>query len=145
MKTKSNKVIHRKKQPPWWDNECETAKSNKFSLLHNFRRTNDFRDLQIYKTAKSRFKNLCRSKRLKYEKEKRAELINVSQTPREYWKCIKQNCNKTQNSADQVPSESFVTYFKNLLNVEVTTENDDLLRNITQENDITDLEGPITD
>ena len=100
---------------------------HKISSLHNFHRTNDFRDLQIYKTAKFRFKNLCRSKHLKYEKEKRAELINVSQNPREYWKCIKQNCNKMQNSADQVPSESFVTYFKNLLNVEVTTENDDLL------------------
>ena len=131
-------------QPPWWDNECETAKSNKYFLLRNFRRTNNVHDHQIYKTAKCRFKNICRSKRLKFEKEKRAELINVSRNPREYWKCIKQNCNKMPNSADQVPMESFVNYFKNLLNEEARLENDDLLQNIIQENDITDLEGPIT-
>ena len=145
MKIKiSNLSTNKKKQPQWWDNECEMSKSNKFLLLQNFRRTNNARDLRIYKTARSRFKNLCRSKRLKFEKEKRAELVNVSRNPREYWKCIKQNCNKAPNSADKVPLESFANYFNTLLNEDVTTEHDDLLQNITQENDVTDLERPIT-
>ena len=45
LKTKYNQTEKRKKQPPWWDKECETAKSYKYSLLRKFRCTNTFLDL----------------------------------------------------------------------------------------------------
>ena len=79
-----------------------------------------------------------------FEKEKRTKLLNLSRSPREYWKFIKQNCNKTSDSANKVSMESFVNYFGNHLNMEATTQNDDLLQNIIQNNDNIDLEGPIT-
>ena len=81
---------------------------------------------------------------MKFEKEKRAELISVSRNPREYWRFIKQNCSKNSNIGDKVSSETFVNYFKNLLNMEVTSENRNLLQNIVQENDSNDLERLIT-
>ena len=70
--------------------------------------------------------------------------MNVSRNPREYWRFIKQSCSKNSNIGDKVSSETFVNYFKNLLNMEVTTENENLLQNIVQENDSNDLERPIT-
>ena len=128
MKVRYNQTKDNKKQPPWWDNECEMAKSNKYILLRKFRCTNTGMDLHSYKAAKARFKNICRSRRLKFEKEKRAELMNVSRNPREYWRFIKQSCSKNLNIGDKVSSETFVNYFKNLLNMEVTTENENLLK-----------------
>ena len=61
MKTKYNqRTKHRKTQAPWWDQECETAKSYKYSLLRKFRYTNDLNDLQNYKISKAKFKKICR-------------------------------------------------------------------------------------
>ena len=90
MKVKHKKANRNINYPPWWDNECNTAKLNKYSLLRKFRRTDGRMDLHNYKAAKARFKNLCRSKRLLYEKEKRTELAGACKNPREYWRKIKQ-------------------------------------------------------
>ena len=54
----------RRDQPPWWDADCQLAKAEKYSFLKQFRRTNHQRDFERYKRAKSRFKALCKSKRL---------------------------------------------------------------------------------
>ena len=100
-------------------------------------------DLHNYKAAKARFKNLCRSKRLHFEKEQRIELANASKNPREYWRKIKQNCN-TKTTQKQITAENCLTYFRNLLNMDVVTENDTLLQNITLVHDSNDLERPIS-
>ena len=47
----------------------------------------------------------------------------------------------TQN---QITAENWLTYFRNLLNMDVVTENDTLLQNITQVHDSNDLERPIS-
>ena len=77
MKVKHKKLKNIINQPPWWYNECNMAKLNKYSLLRKFRRTDGRMDLHNYKAAKARQKNLCRSKRLLFEKEKRTELANT--------------------------------------------------------------------
>ena len=144
MKVKHKKAKSIINQPPWWDNECNMAKLNKYSLLRKFRRTDGRMDLHNYKAAKARLKNLCRSKRLLFEKEKRTELANACKNPREYWRKIKQNCNK-KSSQNHITADNWLTYFRNLLNMNVETANDDLLQNITQEHDSHDLERPISD
>ena len=70
--------------------------------MRKFRFTNSDVDFTTYKTAKNRFKNVCRFKRLKLEKSKRKELMNASKNPKQYWRLIKQNCNKTRK--DMTPS-----------------------------------------
>ena len=132
----------RNKQPPWWDNECQTAKLKKIDLIRKFRRTNS--GLDLHKAAKARFKNVCRSKRLKYEKEKRFELLNACRNPRSYWKIIKQNCNGKSPLKDYISPGDWVRYFQNLLNMDVDFENEHLLQNITQDHDCNDLDRPIS-
>ena len=85
MKVKYNQTKGTKKQPPWWDNECEMAKSNKYILLRKFRRTNTGVDLHSYKAAKARFKNIfrineCQSKSsgiLEIYKKKKKNAVKV--------------------------------------------------------------------
>ena len=60
VKSKNAKCIN--KQPPWWDNECQLAKSNNYVLLREFRRTDGRMDLHNYKAAKARFKNFLQIK-----------------------------------------------------------------------------------
>ena len=52
MKVRHNQTKGSKKQPPWWDNECEMAKSNKYILLRKFHRTNTGMDLHSLKQLK---------------------------------------------------------------------------------------------
>ena len=67
---KYNKVTSSNKQSLGWDSDCQTAEVNKYFLLRKFRRTNSAIDLHNYGSAKARFKNVCRSKRLHFEKGK---------------------------------------------------------------------------
>ena len=72
------------------------------------------------------------------------ELLNACRNPRNYWKTIKQNCNKKSPLTDQVSSENRVNYFQNLLNMEVGSENEHLLQNITKDHDCNYLDRPIS-
>ena len=135
----------RRDQPPWWDADCQSAKAEKYSSLKQFRRTNHQCDFEHYKRAKSRFKALCKSKRLHCEKQKRSELSNACKNPKEYWRLIKQNCNKNSNPENQIAPEQWIDYFENLLNTNAESENDTLLQEIVQNHDASDLDSPITD
>ena len=98
-----------------------------------------------YKRAKSQFKKNTRLKRSLYEKQKRSELINSSRNPKEYWKNIKRNCNKKSSSENAINSDTWFNYFKNLLNIDVSGVHEQVLHNITQNNDCIDLDRRITD
>ena len=147
LKVKINKTVtlNAKEQSPWWDEECQLAKVNKYSLLKKYRLSNDQTDLYVYKAAKSQFKNICRSKRLQFEKQKRIDLLNSTRNPKEYWKKIKRNCNKTKSSSENhINRDDWLNYFKNLLNTSFSDEHEQVLQNITQNNDSTVLDCQIT-
>ena len=108
--------------------------------------TNNQTDYLNYKAAISRFKKTFRSKRSQFESQKRLELLNSSRKPKEYWKQIKQNCNKSTNSSEnQVNREDWLTYFKNLLNTSSLEEHEQVSQNITQNNDCIEHDRQITD
>ena len=88
---------------------------------------------------------MCKSKRLHCEKQKRSELSNACKNPKEYWRLIKQNCNKNLNLENQIAPEQWIDYFENLLNTNAESENDTLLQEIVQNHDASDLDSPITD
>ena len=132
-------------QSPWWDQDCQVAKVNKYSLLKKYRLSNNQTDLFNYKAAKSQFKNICRANRLRYEKQKRIYLLNSNRNPKEYWKKIKSNCNKNKGGSEKhIKPEDWLNYFKNLLNTSSPDEHEQVLQNITQNNDSTNLDRQIT-
>ena len=98
-----------------------------------------------YKRAKSQFKKITPLKRSLYEKQKKSELINSSRNPKEYWKNIKRNCNKKSSRENAINSDTWFNYFKNLLKFDVPDAHEQVLYNITQNNDCIDLDRQITD
>ena len=104
-------------QPPWWDAECEALKQRKYALLRLFRLTNLQSDLINYKTNRNAFKNMCKQKKIQYEKLKRDELLNSRKNPSLFWKTIKQ-CNVKPCSDNSISEKDWLNYFKNLLYTE---------------------------
>ena len=145
MKIKPFKNTHENTQPEWWDNDCQLLKSYKFNMLRKFRFSNNNLDSIAYKRAKNRFKNTCHSKRSKLEKSKRKELLNASKNPKQYWRLIKQNCNKKINLSDQISTDEWLNYFKGLFNLTEINQHEDVLRNITQDHESEALDIPISD
>ena len=88
---------------------------------------------------------MCKSKRLHCEKQKRSELSNACKNPKEYWRLIKQHCNKNSNPENQIAPEQWIDYFENLLNTNAESKNDTLLQEIVQNHNASDLDSPITD
>ena len=146
MKVRNNNHVtsNVKEQPPWWDHECQLAKVGKYSLLKKFRAINSQVNFNKYKTAKSHFKKITRRKRLQFQKRKRSELINSSDNPKEYWKNIKRDFNK-KSSNNSINGDAWLNYFKNLLNINVPDVHEQVLNNITQNNDCGYLDRQITD
>ena len=60
--------------------------------------------------------------------------------------CVSFKRNKSTNSSEnQVKREDWLTYFKNLLNTSSLEEHEQVLQNITQNNDFIELDRQITD
>ena len=71
--------------------------------------------------------------------------ICLSHNPKKYWKNIKRNCNNNKNSSEnQVNTDDWLNYFNNLLNTSFSDKYEQVLQNITQNNDSTDLDSQIT-
>ena len=82
---------------------------------------------------------------MRYENQKRIDLLNSSRNPKEYWKKIKSNCNKNKGGSEKhINPEDWLNYFKNLLNTSSPDEHEQVLQNITQNNDSADLDRQIT-
>ena len=88
---------------------------------------------------------MCESKRLHCEKQKRSELSNACKNSKRILEIIKTKFNKKSNQENQIASEQWIYYFKNLLNTNAESENDTLLQEIFPNHDASDQDSPITD
>lgn len=135
-------------QPPWWNMECSRAKRSKFQLLRQFRVSNDMTDLQLYKHARNKFKNVCKKCKSNYERQNRNNLVNARNSPKSFWSIIKKSSLKTNRDVNRVSSSEWVDYFATLLNkpqpndefspdeilsdISVNVNNEDLNKSITE-------------
>ena len=142
--TKHNKIFT--KQPVWWDVECEQAKRSKHYLLRNFRQTNTRDSLEEYLSQKKRFKKIVKRKKVNLKLINKQTLINSRNNPKQFWNKIKENKIITNNTSKIEPNAWF-EYFKQLLCPQQENEyiNENLLVNITQNNDPADLNRIITE
>ena len=141
---KHNKIFT--KQPVWWDVECEQAKRSKHYLLRNFRQTNTRDSLEEYLSQKKRFKRIVKRKKVNLKLINKQTLINSRNNPKQFWNKIKENKIITNNTSKIEPNAWF-EYFKQLLCPQQENEyiNENILVNITQNNDPADLNRIITE
>ena len=140
MKCKPSNKTNDTHQPEWWDIECEQAKKEKYLFLRHFRQSNSRRSLDEYLCSKKRFKTIVYEKKLNHKRVRKQNLVNLRKCPKQFWKSIKGH--KPQKDVTQnIPTNDWFEYFKSLLNPQIDNENQNgnLLAEITQNNDASDL------
>ena len=102
------------KQEPCWDSECDRLKKEKFKALRVFRCENNFQNLTRYKELRNRFKEVCRRKKLDYQKRKSDELTASRTNMSFFWRTVKKFKYKLKGP-NIIKTEQWVSYFKELL------------------------------
>ena len=57
------------RQPEWWNNKCEDARNEKFTVLNRCRKTNSDHDLKMYLEGKANFRNICNENKKSSKKD----------------------------------------------------------------------------
>ena len=127
-------------QPELRDRDCEQAKKEKHLFLRHFRQSNSQRSLAEYLTSKKQFKKIVNQKKVTLKRLKKQNLVNSRKCPKQYWKNIKGNKNQ-KNVTENIQPNDWFEYFKELLSphVEAANQNGNLLAEIRQNNDASEL------
>ena len=122
LKYNGNANSHPQKstQPMWWDAECESCKFDKNKLLRHFRITDSLSDLKAFKSARNKFKHVCKVKKANFEESQRDQLVRVSNNPKQFWKLLKSHRNNLCNNivSTNIHPSTWFNYFKELLHTE---------------------------
>ena len=124
VKNQTNKNDNRYKQPPWWNNECQKLKADKYHRLKLFRISNDWFDLERFKQAKNHFKCFCKSRKIQYQRDCRKRLVESRNDPKTFWTSIKQSMNNECTSDEHILKNDWSKYFKTLLNPVTNAQNE---------------------
>ena len=107
-------------QPPWWDEDCERAKQNKYTQLKTFRRTNSHEDLQKYLDLKKDMKKLCKKKQTEHNERILKELNDAcnDSNSKSFWQKLKSLTANKANGSNGISPRAWYEYFRNLLSIE---------------------------
>ena len=106
--------INIRKQPQWWDRECDSLKKCKYDKLNIYRSSHTMSALIEYNESKRNFRRLCKTKKMAFKNKLRKKLLATRNSPNEFWKIhpIKPNIDPVE----------WHDYFNELLNRDVTTD-----------------------
>ena len=136
-----------KSQPPWWNDLCDIKKNDKYKLLRRFRRANNETDLLQYKAAKREFKSYVQGMKLRYQAEKREEIMDARKDPKSFWNLLKKRTKCPQNN-EQIPNNVWFQHFSELFKTDqiidklidtqddTKTKDDEMLNSEITENEI---------
>ena len=121
-----------KSQPPWWNELCDIKKNDKYKLLRRFRRTNNEIDLLHYKVAKREFKSYVQGMKLRYQAEKREEIMDARKDPKTFWNLPKKRTISPRNN-EQIPNNIWFQYFFELF------KTDQIINTLIDDQDDTEI------
>jgi hypothetical protein len=125
--TKNNKNNKKNKDKPWFDDECQSIKSeiNKCGKKLRSQPHNTETREKLY-ILKRKLRNLVKRNKTKYETSVVNEMCeNLSnREQKKYWKVLRRLENTNDNTS-YIPDIQLVNHFKELLQVEKTTEESD--------------------
>ena len=114
----------------WFDIECKHAKHKTIKSLRKFRARRSVENLNKYITDKKSYKNICRNKRLLYEKQCILRLENSIGYPKLFWDQIK-NLTNIQPKSSNISIDEWYEHFKFL----------NFSENVTDDNPADNLEN----
>lgn len=98
----------------WFDKECKHLKDKTVKRLRKFRSSRSVDDLELYQHNKKVYKNVCKRKRLAYEKAFVTKLETNVNNSRVFWKEVKKLYHNHQ-SVNSIDKDSWYEYFSSLL------------------------------
>ena len=110
----NTKTIEKAQSSPWWDNELETMRYQKFKCLKSVRRENNDYAKSKYKNVKNEFKMMIRNKKTMYKNDLRKRIENCNLAS-DFWKIVK-SMNHSRDCVNKISSEDWKNYFVLLLN-----------------------------
>ena len=132
-----NKSSNKQLKEPWWDQQCENLKKEKYKALRYFRRTNDAHDLNNYKQCRGRFKDTLSQKKFDFQKRNREELIESRRNSNLFWKTVKKFRYK-DIIPNPIKAGVWVNHFKQLLFIEGLGNLKDSILEYNQEGEFSD-------
>jgi hypothetical protein len=108
-----NKRKHFKK--PWFDWDCETARSRSFKLLNLYRKTDSEIIKQMYISINKEYQKLLIDKEKNYRKKFGDDIASVKDS-KEFWSLIKTLKASPNKQLGNISTEKWFTYFQALLN-----------------------------
>ena len=89
-----------KRNEPWWDNECNRLKQEKYIQLREFRQINTPESLNKYKDTKNRFKHIWKQKKEEFQAKNKQELVSLRSDSNLFWKTVKKFRHKKSQDYD---------------------------------------------
>lgn len=117
-KVKRKKSNIAKSQPKWFDKECEESKQLKYRALRDFHFANCKQKLDIYLNSKRKFKQVCKTKKKKYN-ETQSEILlenSLKSNTKDFWRQIKAVTDPKSTISNTISPGDWFGYFNNLLN-----------------------------
>ena len=112
-------AIEAKKQPVWYDKDCDNAKKEKYRWLNIFRVTNDKAILLKFKEARNKFRATFNRKREQYFKLENDNLVNSVDDAKQFWqfwKTLKRNISNSHFSCSDISPGQCYEHHDSLLN-----------------------------
>ena len=116
MKVETKKRSFRKIKNEWFDNDCQTIKSELKRLLRDFRKTGE--NIQEYLMAKKTYQRMCerKKKEMKEKKLKQIESAMKSKNEKLFWKSLPNA--KYEPFQNLVNEEQWMEYFEKLFKLQ---------------------------
>jgi len=150
LKGTKGKVMSEQSQPPWWDQELEDIKHQKYIALRSHR---DFGlDIGVFRAKRALFKKTFTVKKLKYLELKRQQLVDCRHNPKLFWNTLKSNRKKSTKVTNTISAKGWFQHFKGLLQHEYCPDYNNILEtddtvpdNIELQHSTEDINKPLSE
>jgi len=99
---------------PWYDRECEAARTHSFNRLKIFKKSNLPSDKISYQEANTEYKNICCTKRRLYYLQIEADL-NSTNNCKDFWAMVRRLNGQSGRKGIKADTVSLADHFKQLL------------------------------
>ena len=106
---------HLSRQPPLYDDECQTIKKQKFKFLDMFAKTGTQFFYYQFRNLRNKFKHLVQAKARSYMESMRKKVEDSIGDQKKFWNQVKK-LTLTGLSGSAVSGKTWFDYYKELLN-----------------------------
>lgn len=141
---KKQKRKYNQKHNLWFDKQCRQAKRESQKCLRKFRQSRCVYNLNVYLSSKRKYKDICKQKRLLYNRRFVSRVDSSVNESRSFWREIKRVFNKPKSEPNILLDDWYNHFSKLFSNQDVNAKNEEnLFEDIDIEREYDDIEYSI--